>query len=216
MTRTLFATLAALAVVLCACGEVISLAPLVVPGKSLADAGLVGSWREVPKPDVKVDPKHEVFTVTPVMEGGYEFGGALGDAFAGVRVLLAEIAGSRYLDLCFEPDGVKSDTYVAMAIPTHRIYRYARDGDRFTLRGMEFDRFRELVEAENTGVSFARREDGVVVDAFTPEQKGQPSPFKQIILTDTPERLRAWLEKHGGDEKLWADAQVYERVTPKE
>ena len=215
MTRALVMVCAALAAVLCACGEVISLSPLVVPAKSARDEGLVGSWRVVPKPDEKVDAEHEGFSITPLNDGGYELTGVKGDGFEGVRVrlLLAEIGGSVYLDLSFEPDGVKSDTYVNMAMTTHRIHRYSREGDRFTMRGMDFDRFRELVEQGDAGLRYARREDGVVVDAFTPEQKDKPGPFKQIVLTDTPERLRAWLEKHGGDAKLWSEGDTYERVT---
>jgi hypothetical protein len=212
MNRILLALAAAMVALLCACGEVVSLSPLASPQATVKDDGLIGRWRQLPGPRDNADTHNEPFELVAV-ENGYELrGGWKDDPGITIRMTLVQIGDTRYLDMTYAPgtDKRASDALNA-GLPVHRISEFSRDGDRFTMRSLDFDRFKALTEEGKAGLAFVRLEEGAVVDRFSQDQPDR-APFQQIVITETTPRLQEWLARHAARPELWGEETVFERA----
>jgi hypothetical protein len=198
------------------CGEVVSLSALGEREAAVLDPGLPGRWRSVPGANESPDSHQEVVQVVE-KDGGYETV-VSGDGWTlKTRMELFDIDGARFADTTYTISGPGSEEGVESllcGVQVHRLARYTREGDRYTLAGIDFEQMLKLIDTPAPDLAFLRLEDRGVVDRFSSPASGGPVEvhFQRILITEPSDRLRSWVSKHKDDPGLWSNTIAFERV----
>jgi hypothetical protein len=177
MTRWLGLLLAAAMLQGCV---VVSLQPVYDDDTLAWEDGLLGRWRDA-EDNVEVTVErgewrsYKVHYKHPVEEADF-------------TARLTAIGDAYFLDLM----PVRGLDYGAVLIPAHLVVRVARDGDKWRVSGLDYDRLREQVKAGRQ-------------PAFATTDQRQ-----NVVLTGSTAALRAWLRAR--DEKDFTAPATFERI----
>lgn len=192
MIRSITGLALVLAVIAAGCATP-SVHPVYTQDTLVTDPGVVGTWKQA--------DDSATYTVTRVGDGyhmlvknndkddpkQWEF-----------SVKLTQIGSHRFADVSAaeEERDAHEEHWGPLFVPTHMFCRYRVEGDAVDIRMLSRDWLRRALA------------DGKVALGST------PLDTHTTLITSETAQLRAFLEKHGGDDAVFSDHTRLERVKP--
>lgn len=162
-----------------------SLHPIFEKDDIAYDAALEGSWVE------KTDGEGDIlWTFAPGEEKAYALTIGQEKSSSSVVAHLTRIAGHEFLDLWPDPKSMeelpRGDWFRAMLIPGHFFLRVSREDGVVKLRMLDLDWLEEVLKADPAALK---------IESMNPGGS---------CVTASTKELRAFLAKHGGNDKAWS------------